>query len=1733
MSRPARKSRPERSPLYGLPGVSASTLSLDRPTAAAGPTTTTTPIPSSSSSGDQLAPHLASAEAHLGKMTLTAPDNMLRRQAQERERERRARKIVKKQARAREAMGALAGVNASTSATGATLLPLPATSASTSAHPLQTSRLPSAARSADQLHRMAAAGDAGNRRSPSPTRRGASQLTAAALPHSTSSPAVNEIASATAAARGRRSPSPRRPAAAAPAAVTSSSLQQPAQPQRPRQRQRPRPRRTTSGPAAAAVTAGNTQETASDNALAATTTTAASAAAAAVPAAVAPRASLRRHNIYSDLADMGLPGMDSSDSASEGETNTNNRAATRDHFASPDEHPPSVAAAPPITDDPPPPFPEGSTRPETPPRAPTTAEDWTSEDERRWTDYRRRIPDSPPPAFESGGEEEEVGEGEGGVQPTEAGTMPADLGATTTTEATAMVTAARTEPSASHPPPRSHSDSEVDSEVESASSSSVSSTPSLPLDEERQAWEDDARRGLSLADRIQRLELRRRRKEAAAETQLRESQVALREMMDWEERAVLESVALQSVREGRGGGGGGGDEGGAAAAVVEQGSATRRAGDAVDVQQGPVEQESTTELPSELAAQDSTARTGESDDGASAHTAPSAALPTTGEGDYQPEQQRVQPAAPAAAVRRLHQASASSNYPSAVATGLHADGALSQPSLPRIQRLDTDSRSRSRSHSSSHRATIRATRGKATSIRPRPSSESHSRFRDDASAAAERRRLAWGSAGPAVVGLDIPLAPPVQRSVSASSTPNAPILDASDSAGSAQPLSRAMPGAFASQSRAHDDAESDDAAASSSDDSEEAWAEEARQLAALRQAAERVPAVDSDDSDDDDGNDNHDALSPMGRLSVALPKAPPPLVLGRSRGGGMAYDASDSESSSDDERAGNVSDSDASLSPGEEQVVRHLNPRWEQQQQQQDEQQAQSQAAGPQLQPPVATRKSLDSARATPSAGPGPSTSVGKGKTPLRPASAGATAPQPQPQPRQPRESSRSGSTSAAAAAAGSFSSDSASSASFSAEDDEYGRNALHPHPGHSTRKTSGSSSSANSLWSSRLPGERSTAARTEVNDRLKGLFSAPLSGEASTSAAAGPSAPASAARQTQPRRRSSAKSLRSGDLFNGGDAPSGTPANESSSRSISTQRIVAGSQDGADEQQARKAALMDIARLQSALRGSAGQQQQSDSSNSLASLERILSASLRDTAGLSGSTGAPPPRHAPLPQPLARQNAVSARRPPPPVPPRGEDDETRENANPIIALGGGATVARANSFINPRSSFVPLPRQTRLPAITDATRHFPPSRTPTMTSSASSEVGDGSQLGSAASRRVAGGGGGVPGSRVSALMSRFEPNMAAAAAAESGETMGASTPFGPSRRRPPPPPPPQQQRAEVSDPPIPGALPGAAAPARPPAPPSMPSRTLSHTELARQHALDALTRNADVSTSSSSSSPVAAAAVEAPPPALPPRPQHSLLNFNRAENATRTPPPSSPATVQPAVSAPAPPAPPAPPARSSTPARRPLPQPPGPAGITSPPVTMAPSGQGAIQAAAAPPGEEQTDTTATPTAAADEASSSDSAARQAPRREGSLGITDLDILASRLEMTGSHYDDINAITEFLGPATLQNLTPSEVASVPLGLIEVEKRRVTKEGKTKMKLACLGIRVEKCGICLGQFREGQRAYVLMRCLHVFHEECGRSWFRKSRKCAICRMDVMDGDGGGGGGGSGDLIDLSA
>ncbi|GLB42185.1 hypothetical protein LshimejAT787_1102000 [Lyophyllum shimeji] len=152
--------------------------------------------------------------------------------------------------------------------------------------------------------------------------------------------------------------------------------------------------------------------------------------------------------------------------------------------------------------------------------------------------------------------------------------------------------------------------------------------------------------------------------------------------------------------------------------------------------------------------------------------------------------------------------------------------------------------------------------------------------------------------------------------------------------------------------------------------------------------------------------------------------------------------------------------------------------------------------------------------------------------------------------------------------------------------------------------------------------------------------------------------------------------------------------------------------------------------------------------------------------------------------------------------------------------------------------------------------------------------------------------------------------------------------------------------------------------------------------------------------------------------------------------------------------------------------------------------------------------------------------------------------VTDLDVLASRIgddeaQQEGSNYEALLLLSEFIGPATptnrstagvaqsqfppsrspAPNAAPGDVAleaNVPLlGNVHVDRRRTTKDGRVKLKLSLIDTPVDKCGICLTQFRSGDAAQLGSTCRHAFHERCLVKWLTRSKTCPLCRVALAE------------------
>lgn len=162
----------------------------------------------------------------------------------------------------------------------------------------------------------------------------------------------------------------------------------------------------------------------------------------------------------------------------------------------------------------------------------------------------------------------------------------------------------------------------------------------------------------------------------------------------------------------------------------------------------------------------------------------------------------------------------------------------------------------------------------------------------------------------------------------------------------------------------------------------------------------------------------------------------------------------------------------------------------------------------------------------------------------------------------------------------------------------------------------------------------------------------------------------------------------------------------------------------------------------------------------------------------------------------------------------------------------------------------------------------------------------------------------------------------------------------------------------------------------------------------------------------------------------------------------------------------------------------------------------------------------------------------------QAQGQRGIREYTDLDLFVSRLEGSGREYEvspspsvilhkvpkidmtvaDVigfcpffsfekqgySQLTTFLGPSKPTAASPEAISTLLPGLIAVDSRRTTPQGKVKLKLSLLGVRVSKCPICLSQFRGGEKGVLTPTCVHAAHQSCALRWFREDRRCFICR-----------------------
>lgn len=1044
--------------------------------------------------------------------------------------------------------------------------------------------------------------------------------------------------------------------------------------------------------------------------------------------------------------------------------------------------------------------------------------------------------------------------------------------------------------------------------------------------------------------------------------------------------------------------------------------------------------------------------------------------------------------------------------------------------------------------------------GKVTKIRPRPASESHSRFRDDASAAANRRLALWASAkakasdlsAQAVAGPSSLMRSRSENQASTSEQQNtvSEIFDQKSS-------DHSRPGKERKQASVSSDGNE---VSSGSSDSEAEWAKEEKQFQRMQRKAARNAHAIVDSSDEDEANSSAEAamavtsngrkreqtpieLPELGRIGSSVPRAPPPLVLGRSRGGAAFDSSSESSSESDANRIQGDEESNSDSPPEMEDDAAHIAP---------ERQEA-----------IIETRKE-------------------KGKQPVRPL------------PNLPStESVVHYSTSEGdfnSVRAGMFEEDSASSRDFTDDeeeeeenDDQFQSTFSTVHPNSSSSNRPAVQNRLKDLFAARLSptdGGEPSYSQNPSRASLEQLFDVPIDSraaqakvEAHKSSLTGRNS--SDLRQTNAELKSRSQmenlmnSRQNGHMSDIHGRPSGSNVSNPRTESM-------------DEQQARREALDSLSQLQ----------KNQDSlpvgvdRDSLAALERLLARTTPSNVQNSTSNSSEPLMAEP--SKLMRSGAIGNRQ------------------------------MTSSSFSNPRSINAPRPLG-RLPTITDATRHFPPAqarkieeeeslrlqnryrRPPSILGTPSwmayipqqersrlpdpmqpdVRLHDAEEIVAQQERTTPRNPSPTRGSRIQAMIERFEQN------ADSDRDANTRRPLSPVknqpdlqrqssqssltrignneqshnrddqvRRRPPPPPPLFRSHGNGST--------SRVASNEERQTSSQLAHNTSQATMAR--ALHNIAIERERRSSASSSSPSSSTFHS---PSLPHRPALSM-NSGTSEQPVRQLP--SQALRQ---------------FNNSLDRQRSRPLPIPPTILSSeqtenrswPPSTEIHIERESEQLASqAEVFNRDTNENRVYTAAdhqdAEEELQRDSPVgiaehvgddslpadlndlneqtpQNGPRRIASLGITDLDIFASRLAeerlsstpgANGSDnqgenqdhdqgqgegrdtYDDLHLLAEFLGPAKAPGLTQDEMESLPVGKVEILRRRIVgkrEDGRDKVKLALAvaGVKVERCAVCLVQFKEGNLACVFP-CLHVLHEQCAAKLLRNTKQCPTCRTDVV-------------------
>ena len=83
-------------------------------------------------------------------------------------------------------------------------------------------------------------------------------------------------------------------------------------------------------------------------------------------------------------------------------------------------------------------------------------------------------------------------------------------------------------------------------------------------------------------------------------------------------------------------------------------------------------------------------------------------------------------------------------------------------------------------------------------------------------------------------------------------------------------------------------------------------------------------------------------------------------------------------------------------------------------------------------------------------------------------------------------------------------------------------------------------------------------------------------------------------------------------------------------------------------------------------------------------------------------------------------------------------------------------------------------------------------------------------------------------------------------------------------------------------------------------------------------------------------------------------------------------------------------------------------------------------------------------------------------------------------------------HQDLLRIAELAGPAVSPDKNGDDGLPLPpSGRVKLKRRRVTKDGRVKLKLTLMDAVVDKCGICLSQFKEAEVACLGTACPHAY------------------------------------------